>query len=195
MKLRNLISLSHTHLTVQFVTFLVPSRAMIKGLLSLLFLLITYSLSAHVFFFAFAEMEYNAKDQRFEITMRATGHDVEDYMKHLQRPIGKLEDCVNNPLKLKVIEEVLLNEFQLKTEDKSLALELIGLEVNLKDEVTFYIVSKKMELPSTIEITFNFLMDYFEEQQNKITIITPTGKEYLTFLRHKPTRKFEFIKL
>lgn len=168
---------------------------MIKGLLSLFFLLMTYSLSAHVFFFAFAEMEYNTKDQRFEITVRATGHDVEDYMKHLQRPVGNLEDCINNPLKLKVIEEVLLNEFQLKTEDKSLALELIGLEVNLKDEVIFYIVSKKMELPSTVDITFNFLMDFFEEQQNKITIITSTGKEYLTFLRHKPTRKFEFIKL
>lgn len=152
-------------------------------------------MSAHVFYFAFAEIEYNQKDQRFEISLRATGHDVEDYMNHLKKPVGKLEDCVNNPLKLKVLEEVLLNEFQIKTDDKSLALELIGLEVNLKDEVTFYIVSKKMELPSSVEITFNYLMNYFEEQQNKITIITATGKEYLTFLRHKPTRKFEFIKL
>lgn len=168
---------------------------MSKIVLSLVFNFIAFGISAHVFYFAFAEMEFNAKDQRFEITVRATGHDVEDYMKHLQRPVGKLEDCINNPLKLKVIEEVLLNEFQLKTEDKSLALELIGLEVNLKDEVTFYIVSKKMELPSTVDIAFNFLMDFFEEQQNKITIITSTGKEYLTFLRHKPTRKFEFIKL
>lgn len=168
---------------------------MSKIVLSLVFTFIAFGISAHVFYFAFAEMEFNAKDQRFEITVRATGHDVEDYMKHLQRPVGKLEDCINNPLKLKVIEEVLLNEFQLKTEEKSLALELIGLEVNLKDEVTFYIVSKKMELPSTVDINFNFLMDFFEEQQNKITIITPTGKEYLTFLRHKPTRKFEFIKL
>jgi hypothetical protein len=167
---------------------------MIKGLLSLIFVSLAFSLSAHVFYFAFAEMEYNRTEQRFELSIRATGHDVEDYMEHLKRPVGKLEDCINNPLKLKVLEEVLLHEFQIKTGGKALALELIGLDVNLKDEATFYVVTKKMELPETVEITFNFLMNYFEEQQNKITIITPSGKEYLTFLRHKPTRKFEFIK-
>lgn len=167
---------------------------MIKGLLSLIFVSLALSLSAHVFYFAFAEMEYNRTEQRFELSIRATGHDVEDYMEHLKRPVGKLEDCINNPLKLKVLEEVLLHEFQIKTGGKALALELIGLDVNLKDEATFYVVSKKMELPETVEITFNFLMNYFEEQQNKITIITPLGKEYLTFLRHNPTRKFEFIK-
>jgi hypothetical protein len=167
---------------------------MIKGLLSIFFIFAAFGLSAHVFYFAFAEMEYNQTEQRFEISLRATGHDVEDYMKHLKQPIGKLEDCANNPIKLKVIEEILLNEFQITTEAKALALELIGLEVNLKDEVTFYIVSKKMELPKSVEINFNFLMNFFEEQQNKITIITSSGKEYLTFLKHKPTRNFEFIK-
>jgi len=165
-----------------------------KGLLSLLFVFVVFNMSAHVFYFAFAEMEYNEKEQRFEISLRATGHDVEDYMEHLKRPIGKLEDCVNSPLKLSLLEEVLLHEFQLKTNGKTLSLELLGLNVNTKDEVTFFIVSKKMELPASIEITFNYLMNFFEEQQNKITIITPSGKEYLTFLRTKPVRNFEFIK-
>ncbi len=166
-----------------------------KGLLAILFFLFTFSASAHVFYFSFAEMEYNAVDERFEITVRATGHDVEEYMYHLGKPVGKLETCKQNPIKLKLLEEVLLNEFQIESNDKTLALELLGLDINLKDEVTFYIVSKKMALPPSIAITFSFLMNYFEEQQNKITIITPEGKEYLTFLRHKPTRTFDFIKL
>ena len=66
------------------------------------------------------------------------------------------------------------------------------MEVNNKDEVIFYVVSRKMDAPSELHITFDLLMSFFEEQQNKLTIFSDGGKAYLSFLPHQKTRTFAF---
>lgn len=156
-----------------------------------IFIFISSISFGHAYYFAFGEMQYNNDNERFEVSIRATGHDIEEYMEHLGQGIGKLEVAKDNPIAKQKLEEMLLKHFTISVEDKRLALELVGLEVNVKDEVVFYLVSKKIKEPKIYTIKFDLLMDYFEEQQNKITIFTTEGKEYLSFLPHKTERTFD----
>jgi hypothetical protein len=170
-------------------------RIIMKALLALSFLLLTQLVSAHAFYFAFAEMQYNEKEERFEITLRATGHDVEKYMEVINSPIGKLEECTKNPIKLKQLERAIDKGFRLSIAGVQLTLELLGLEINVNDEVSFYLASRRVKKPDSLGIEFNFLMDYFDEQQNKLTIFEGGEKHYLSFLPHMTQRTFEFNKL
>jgi hypothetical protein len=166
-----------------------------KIILALSFVLLSQLVSAHAFYFAFAEMQYNEKEERFEITLRATGHDVEKYMEVMNSPIGKLEDCIKNPLKMKQLERAIDKGFSLSIAGVQLTMELLGLEINVNDEVSFYLITRRTKKPESIGIEFNFLMDYFEEQQNKLTIFEGGEKHYLSFLPHMTQRNFEFNKL
>lgn len=146
---------------------------------------------AHDYFFAFAEMQYSEDNERFEVTIRATGHDIEDYLAHLGHPIPKLEKVDADPLAKQTLLQLIQNEFQIKTDDKLLALELVGFEVNNKDEAVFYLTSKKMEKPAQITVSFKLLMSFYPEQQNKLTLFTSEGKSYFSFLQHEKTRTIE----
>ncbi len=143
---------------------------------------------AHAFYFAFAEMEYNTSEQHFEISIRATGHDLEDYMKHLDQTIPPLEEAKNNPIALQKIEKLISQEFSIKVDAKNIRINLIGIEINNKDEVILYIVSNKIKPADEIEVKFDLLMNHFPEQQNKLTYIHQDEKSYYSFLPHKRNR-------
>ncbi len=144
--------------------------------------------NAHEYYFAFAEMQFNKEKSRFEISIRATGHDVEEYMEKIGHTIPKLEDCINKPAEMQKLEKLITTHFIIEKEGNSIILELVGMEVNTKDEVIFYLVSRKMEQPEKVDITFDLLMNYFEDQQNKLTVFTEKGKVYLSFLPHQTKR-------
>lgn len=160
--------------------------------LTLLALIAFTTMSMHKYYFSFGELEYDDAKQRFEISITVTGHDLENYIKHKNISIPPFEECVESPVHLKKIEEVLQEGFKLSTNDKNILLKLIGMEVNTKDQATFYMVSSKIEKPKSIKVNYSLLMEYFDEQQNKLTIYTDSGKEYLTFLKHKHQRIFEY---
>lgn len=163
-----------------------------RSLLIVLVVFCTQFVWGHAYYFAFAEVEFNEDRSRFEIAVRATGHDVEDYMKHIGQPIGQLEKAADNPIAMSQLEQMIKKHFVISIQEKAILLELVGIEVNKKDEVLFYMTSRKMERPNKIEIKFDLLMDLFEEQQNKITFFTPSEKVYLSFMQHKKIRTFEF---
>lgn len=147
---------------------------------------------AHDYYFAFAEVQYNSNSQKIEATVIATGHDIEEYLAHIGQPISKLENA-NNPIDLKVLQSLMNKHFQVTNQDgKVIALQLLAVEVNNKDEALFYLISKPMEKPSALHFTFDLLMDHFPEQQNKITIFEAAGKSYLSFMPHKTKRIFRF---
>ena len=163
-----------------------------RKLLFIFSLFFTQFAWGHAYYFAFAEMEFNDDESRFEIAVRATGHDVEDYMDHIGQPVGQLEKAADNPVAMSNLEEMIRKHFVIYASSKSLMLDLVGVEVNNKDEVIFYLTSRKMKRPDEIEIKFDLLMDLYEEQQNKITFFTNEEKVYLSFMQHKKVRTFEF---
>ena len=164
-----------------------------KGFVFIFVMLLTNFSFGHAYYFAFAEMQFNEESSRFEISIRATGHDVEDYMKHIGQDVGQLEKANSNPVAKKQLETMLQQHFVITVNNQPIILDLVGVEINAKDEAIFYLTSRKMKQPKRIEITFDLLMNLFEEQQNKITVFTPEGKKYLSFLPHKTKRIFEFI--
>lgn len=165
-----------------------------KLLLSFIFLQLVCPVFGHQFYFSFAEMQYNKELERLEVSIRATGHDVEAFLKSKGEELPSLENCIGNPVAEQVIENYLLKYFQVKINDKPINFTLIGLEVNIKDEVVFYLKSNQLIKPEAIEIKYDLLMDHFPDQQNKLTIFTEKGKDYLGFLPHRRTRIYEYEK-
>jgi len=163
-----------------------------RNILLILLLSSAFFSAAHDYFFAFAEVQFNDEKKRLEISIRVTGHDLEDYMKHLGKETLRMEECINNPIEMQKIKSVLFSEFKITTNGAPLALEIIGMEINTKDEAIFYITSKEISSLKDVTITFDLLMDFFKEQQNKLTIFKQGGKDYLTFLPHRRSRKYSF---
>jgi hypothetical protein len=159
------------------------------AILSLISLL---TMSMHEYYFSFGEIQYSESKKRFEISITSSGHDLESYIKNKEIEIPTLEECVDSPIHLKKIEKVLLEDFKVYIDGKSILLELIGMEVNTKDQATFYCTSREMEKPAGFEVEYNLLMNFYPIQQNKLTVFTPEGKEYLTFLKSRTRRKFEY---
>lgn len=163
--------------------------------LRLIFLSIILSfslqLNAHEFYFSFAEMQYNEKSGQFEVSLEVTGHDLEDYLKDKGIIIPRLEDCVGKPLYLNMIQQELSSGFQIMVKNAPLILDLVGMKVNDNDQVVFFLTSRKMERPKTIDIQYDLLMNFFPLQQNKLTLFKPEGKQFVTFLNTRPKRTIE----
>jgi hypothetical protein len=148
-------------------------------------------LSFHEYFMGFAEMQYNSSTHKLELSISVTGHDLEEYLEKAGVEIPSLEECVGQPLHLKNIEKELVKGFQIMNNDKLLKLDLIGMEVNNKDQAIFYLTSREIERPDALEVRFDLLMNYFFKQQNKLTVFNQGKKEFYSFLKSTPVRTID----
>jgi hypothetical protein len=160
--------------------------------IAILSLIAVLTMSMHKSYFSFGEIQYSSTQKRFEVSITCTGHDLENYIKSKGIEIPIFEDCIESPIHQKKIEKVLQEGFKIYVDDKSILLELIGMEVNTKDQAVFYLTSRKMEKPKSFDAEYKLLMNYYPAQQNKLTIFTAEGKEYLTFLKSRTIRNFEY---
>ncbi|RFC55404.1 DUF6702 family protein [Brumimicrobium aurantiacum] len=155
--------------------------------LSFIFLL-AFQSQAHEFYFSFAEMQYNDSAKKFEISLEVTGHDFEAYLKDKEINIPKLEDCKDNPIYLNIIQNEIKEGFKILVEDREITLNIVGMDINDNDQVVFFLTSSKIEKPENIDIQYNLLMDFFPLQQNKLTLFTPEGKKFVTFINTRFNR-------
>jgi len=151
----------------------------------------SFQLSAHEFYFSFAEMQYNEKTEQFEISLEVTGHDLEDYLADQGISIPRLEECVGKPIYLSMIEQEISKGFQILVKGNKLQLDLVGIKINDNDQVVIFLTSRKMEKPKTIEVQYDLLMNFFPLQQNKLTLFKPEGKQFVTFLNTRSKRTIE----
>lgn len=176
-----------------------------KYFLSLIFLLTFWQqLSAHAFYFAFAEVDYNDLTGTIEATIIASAHDVETVFKE-QGIISKSFDyAIQNKKEYYAINDNLNKHFSLfSLSDKSDSnseldgytqnnMVLDGFEVLLNGNVQFYLSTKIKIPPKDFKIKFDFLMDKYQEQQNKLTVRFHDKK--LTF-NYLTINKIQAIKL
>jgi hypothetical protein len=148
-------------------------------------------MSFHEYFLGFAEMQFNDKSKKLEISIAVTGHDLEQYLDEKEVNVPKLEECINQPIHLAKIEKEIQNGFQVNVGDKSLHLDLIGMEVNNRDQAIFYLTSREIEKPKELTVRFDLLMNYFIKQQNKLTVFKNGKKEFYAFLKTGPERKID----
>ncbi len=151
-----------------------------KGLLLFTFvLLFSINSSAHEYYFAYAEMEWNDFTQTFQGTVIFTGHDLEkvldielmDSEQPGDRDVDVLMDYANQHLAF----------------GKTSFFNYVGSESKLTGEFYLYIESDPLEFnfSEPIKITFNFLMDFIPEQQNKMTVTFRKQRYNLVFINNE----------
>jgi len=161
----------------------------LKQALLLCILFVTTSLSAHDYFFAFAEMKYNEVSGRIEATVTVTTHDYERSMRErgvLDQEISKLAD---NEEAYAIFQSDINKGFSMIVNGKQIIFNLEGIEVQLTGLTNFHLSA---EVPSSItklEMNFNLLMETFIDQQNKITFIYRNSKTSYEFLQNKKTQE------
>lgn len=161
-----------------------------RNILFILFsLALSTQVSAHQFFFAYAEVEYNEITQKFEGTIDATGHDIENAI-GISKKVG-LENIVKGSKSFSKIEAYINEHLKISGSETNIMFDLVGIEIDLDDKVHLYIESNPVELNPSIEITFDILMEEFDEQQNKLTLIWRDRSTTYTFLPHQRTQIVE----
>lgn len=149
------------------------------------FLLSAMYSHAHEYFFAFAEIEYRQSSRCFEITIEGSAHDVKDVLVASGVEIRNLEEQSHDSAVKQQLENFVTAGFQMSSGNKECSLHLIGYEVLPNGLIYFYLTSDPIELNTTVEIRFDWLMDDFPQQQNKITLIIHGKKNTAVFLPHQ----------
>ena len=166
-----------------------------RHLLVLFALGLTSLVRAHEFYFAFAEMEFNEMESRFELTITATTHDVERSLteKGLLVAGGKWNN--QDTVLLQVLEKDINRHFELTLQgaEEKLHFTLEGFETELTGITRFYLSSPSpVASLFSMHIFFDFLMDTFPDQQNKLTFIYRGHKQTVAFLPSKKTQTITF---
>lgn len=145
--------------------------------------------SAHEYFFAFAEVEYNVMQEQLEGTLIFSAHDLEDVLLKKGIISGKLDKIQHDSASIVAISNFLFSEFQFTNVQKKVS--LIGLDFFLTRNglIEFYFKSEKIKLEKEFELEFSNLMDEFPQQQNKITFIYNGNKQTASFLNDKRKQK------
>ena len=101
------------------------------------------SVSAHEFYFAFAEVEYDEMNSRIEATLTVSTHDFELYLQQKGIIQGDLNKNKSDSLKMQLIEDEIVKHFNLKKFQSTLnrsslsEMRLDGFETNLTGTVEF----------------------------------------------------------
>jgi hypothetical protein len=154
----------------------------------------TFTVSAHEFFFAFAEVEYKKTSGVIETTLIVTTHDFEKWL-HNNGWDGKdLNSSVDDSLSLLFFENEINNHFQISSDiHEKVKMQLIGYE-NLLIGTTQFYLRAEVEPIQLINFKFDLMMDMFPEQQNKLNFIHKE-REIKTTLEFLPSRKEQGIDL
>lgn len=127
----------------------------------------TSSASAHDFYFSFAEMEYNDFTQKLELTIVVTTHDFE---RCLESQGGSIDNIASlSETEIDEIETYINKHFVLSSSDSKVDFKFMGNQVSLEGTTNLYFESKEVELEKNFDVTFDALMETFEDQQNKLT--------------------------
>ena len=137
---------------------------------------------AHEYFFAFAEVEYNATAKCLEITVQGSAHDVEDVLNESGIPIKELEDHYTDSLMLLKLESFINKGLVFSSNGMATQLSLKGYEVKTNGMVYFYLASTEFTPVKSIDIQFDWLMNVLEQQQNKLTFNYLNHKYNAVFL-------------
>ncbi len=152
------------------------------------FFSVLFSASAHEYYFAFGEVEYNESSKKLEISLEVNTHDLEFDMKKSGIVLDKhIEDQVKDAVFKKQLEVYLNQGFKITNGDLALSLTLIGFDVSPNGLLYAYMESAPIELEPQLTFCFKLLMESFPNQQNKITFIRNKEKQTAVFLPAKPT--------
>lgn len=150
--------------------------------------------SAHDYYFAFAEVEFNQMTNRFEGTIIFTTHDLE---KSIQKdyPQFPIMDTMTlaNP-EFEILKKSILDGFfiQVNGQKENIQLEILGVENFLTGTTNVYFESDRIESLGSVKFGFKLLMSDYDGQQNKIAFKYGDLKETLYFMNRENEQTLNF---
>ena len=156
------------------------------------------NLKAHDYFFAFAEVEYSEKSARLEATLTLTAHDLEAYLQKKKIIVNSLEDAFADSSEASSIDRAINEHFFFYEEDSDKDSKWVSLfkidghQILLNGNIEIYLSCEAVKPSSYLNVQFNLLMDYFSDQQNKITFIHRRKKSTFNF---NLTNQYQIIDL
>jgi len=177
---------------------------MAKNFILVFILFVSSFTFAHTYYFAFAEVEYNEMNKSLEATIIASAHDVESVLRENDVISKSLDYAKKNKKEYYATNDFLNKHFSVYTGDSlsfstldsslppQLEFVMDGFEVLLNGDVQFYLSAKIQNPINQFYVKFDFLMEKFPEQQNKLTFRFRDKKftnNYLT------TTRIQLIKL
>lgn len=144
-------------------------------------LLVSFTSFGHEYFFGFSELEYNDVSRKFECTIIVSTHDVERALEKSNIETGDLANLSQGTDGFLAVSKYLNSHFVVTCEEQ-VKFKLIGSEVLMSGTTNFYFESEAIDLFSEITVSFDLLMDTFQQQQNKITFKYRNNSYTRTFL-------------
>lgn len=162
--------------------------------LTLLVLTSAMTVSAHDYFFAFAEMEYNPISEKLEMTMVVTTHDFERALEMKGETVNSL--AFPNDADAAIIESYVNAHFSVGNGDSTCVFRLVGQDESLTGTTNFYFESTTIAIRNQVKVHFDFLMEVYDGQQNKLTFLyedksitaafTPMKRSQTLYIENKP---------
>ena len=164
---------------------------MIKKLFFGVFVLVLLSFSLHKYYVSITEAEYNANTQKFELSIKFIGHDLEKALEEAGAPELYLGMEKENPKANEYLKKYLEKRFQMVIKGKTLDFTFVGKEINNDDFIYCFIQSEKVVNPSKITINNTLLTKVFKEQKNTVYLTKGGKKHTLNFDSGKVSQTLE----
>lgn len=147
--------------------------------------------SAHEYHFAFAEMEYNTTSKAYELTLTVSAKDLEHDLEHEGLNYGHLETIKGNKFIEIELAHFLLEHFSVEDQSSQVEFKFLGFEVLKTGMANFYFESAPEEIPTSLKVKFDLMMDYNQDQQNKLTFIYYQKQYTKAFLYHERLKEIK----
>jgi hypothetical protein len=157
---------------------------------SILFFSILFSLnlSAHPFYFSYAEIEYNEFCNCFEGFISLSSHDFEELLNEEINIKTNISKAMNDSLLKKEISEILNSGLSFSAGRQEIRIQLEGYESEMNGLTRFYFKTQPFKNSEEILVEYDLFMEKYKEQQNKLTIIQRDNKETFDFLIQEKTK-------
>ena len=157
---------------------------------SILFFSILFSinLSAHPFYFSYAEIEYNEFCNCFEGFISLSSHDFEELLNEEKNTKTNISKAMNDSLLKKEINEILNSGLSFSAGRQEIRIQLEGYESEMNGLTRFYFKTQPFKNSQEILVEYDLFMEKYKEQQNKLTIIQRDNKETIDFLIQEKTK-------
>lgn len=156
---------------------------MIKKILFSVLTLSLLSFAMHKYYVSITEAEYNVQSEKFEMSIKFIGHDLEKALVNSGVPnlflgTAKEVEKANHYLELYINQR-----FHMIVDGESLNYKLVGKEINNDDFIYCYLESGKVLFPEKITIKNTLLTEVFNEQAN--TVYLKVGDQKINYSLNK----------
>ena len=150
--------------------------------LIVIFLSFSSLVRAHDYYFAFAEVDYNDLTEEIHATVIVSTHDLEKMLRSKGIISKDLASYSNNEEAIRSIQTEIQKGFSFRFSGEQRTMEFEGMELLLTGNTQFYFSLKQVKSLERVTVKFDFMMDVFKEQQNKMTLIYRNSKTTFVFL-------------